>query len=173
MTQEAISTVVLRWPAERARAEQLATEGAPRLFLVGAGGDPPRCLDPLSDWVRMPVDSHDLGVRLEVLLERARRTSRLQRPELDGNGRLLCNGQWVPLSRTEELVASVLVRHCNEVVSDQQLIRAVWPAEGAAHTALRVQLVRLRRRIKPLGLEIHTVRGRGYVLQASASDSPP
>jgi len=172
VTPEAISTVVLRWPTESDRAEQLAAEGVPRLFLVGADGDPPRCVDPLSDWVRMPVDSGDLDVRLAVLLERARRTSRLQRPELDGNGRLLCNNQWVPLSRTEELLTSVLVRHCNEVVSDQELIRAVWPDETAAHTALRVQLVRLRRRIKPLGLEIHTVRGRGYVLQARASPSP-
>jgi two-component system, OmpR family, response regulator len=162
-----VSTVVLRWPAERERAELLALEGVPRLFLVGADGEPPRCVDPLSDWVRLPVDGQDLDVRLEVLVERARRTGRgPTRPEVDGHGRLLWNGQWIPLSPIEELLAGALVQRCNEVVSDKDLIAAAWGAETPAQPALRIQVMRLRRRIEPLGLEIRTVRGRGYVLQA-------
>jgi DNA-binding response OmpR family regulator len=35
--------------------------------------------------------------------------------------------------------------------------------------ALDVHVLRLRRRIAPLGLEIRTVRARGYLLQAAAN----
>src|SRR5205823_996442 len=40
-----------------------------------------------------------------------------------------------------------------------------WVAAGAPESALDVHVLRLRRRLAPLGLEIRTVRSRGYLLQ--------
>ena len=44
------------------------------------------------------------------------------------------------------------------------------PANGAGTpTGLRLQMTRLRRRIGDLGLEVRSVRGKGYVLQNRAT----
>ena len=47
-------------------------------------------------------------------------------------------------------------------------------ARGApTRNALDVHVLRLRRRLAPLGLEIRTVRSRGYLLQESRSAQRP
>jgi two-component system OmpR family response regulator len=166
------SPIVLRWPAERLVAEQLAKRGVPRLLLVETESDPPVSVDPLEDWVRLPAQDRDVKAKSVALRQRAELwfpTS--QAPVLDGNGRLLRGPKWVTLSPMEEQLAEVLLEHFGEVVGDEALLAQGWPDERPTFTALRVQLMRLRRRVSTLGLEIKTVRGRGYVLQAAPA--PP
>jgi DNA-binding response OmpR family regulator len=57
------------------------------------------------------------------------------------------------------------VEQFGEVVPGDTLGRRL----GLTNNAVRVQLARLRRRIRPLALVVRTVRGRGYVLE---SDHP-
>ncbi len=45
-------------------------------------------------------------------------------------------------------------------------MRRAWPGGSPTRNALDVHLLRLRRRISTLGLEVRTVRARGYLLQA-------
>ena len=164
--EDELSPVVIRWPAEQLVAEQLATRGVPRLLLVDADSEPPLSVDPLEDWVRLPVEARDLDAKLAALRKRAEVWSTAsQPPVLDGNGRLLLGSKWVTLSPIEEQLTEVLLERFGEVVGDDQLMAQGWPDVAGSPTALRVQLMRLRRRVAALGLEIRTVRGRGYVLQ--------
>jgi hypothetical protein len=166
VTEGELAPVVIRWPAERLVAEQLASRGVPRLLLVDADSEPPLSVDPLEDWLRLPAEARDLEAKLAALRQRAEGSANASAPPvLDGNGRLLRGSKWVVLSPIEEQLTEVLVERFGEVVSDNQLLAQGWPDVAGSHTALRVQLMRLRRRVAALGLEIRTVRGRGYVLQ--------
>jgi DNA-binding winged helix-turn-helix (wHTH) protein len=57
------------------------------------------------------------------------------------------------------------------VVSRDALSRAGWPQGAPGRNALDVHVLRLRRRLGPVGLAIRTVRSRGYLLErAEPSD---
>ena len=73
----------------------------------------------------------------------------------------------MPLPPLEARLASVLLERFASVVSRDGLGRAGWPDGPPGRNALDVHMVRLRRRVQPLGLTIRTVRGRGYLLAAS------
>ena len=155
---------MLCWPDEREAAEHLADLGLPRLLLVGSSAPPLESPDERDEWVRLPVSDEDVQTRLRCLRERCER-----HPWLDGCGRLLLRGEWVPLSFTEERLASALVRNFGRVVPTAALIAAGWPGRRPSANGYRVMIVRLRQRCRLLGLEITTVRERGYVLHAAAS----
>jgi hypothetical protein len=159
--------VVLRWPAEQLTVAHLATRGIPRLLLVDREGDPPVCVDPLEDWVRLPVDDRDVDARLLALRGRAERWfPSSPRPRLDGKGRLLRGSKWVALSPIEEQLSGALLEHYGEVVPDDEVLARAWPSGDGNPATLRVQVMRLRRRIAGLGLEIRTIRAKGHLLQS-------
>ena len=64
----------------------------------------------------------------------------------------------------ERELAGALVERFGAVVG-RELIRRAWPSGAPTRNALDVHILRLRRRIAPLGLEVRTVRSRGYLLQ--------
>jgi DNA-binding response OmpR family regulator len=49
------------------------------------------------------------------------------------------------------------------------MARTGWPEGTRARNTLDVHVVRLRRRLASVGLAIHTVRSRGYLLELSGS----
>jgi DNA-binding response OmpR family regulator len=51
------------------------------------------------------------------------------------------------------------------VTSRDLLVRAGWPAAPPGRNALDVHVLRLRRRLHPVGLAIRTVRSRGYLME--------
>jgi hypothetical protein len=157
--------VVIRWPSDPAQRRELADLGVPRLLLVDSDASPPVCIDPLEDWIRLPSDERDIDARLNALRVRASSWIPSTRPELDGHGRLLRGGRWVPLSPTEEQLCTLLIGEFGEVVSDTDLMARAWPGGTGTPTGLRLQMTRLRRRIAELQLEVRSVRGKGYVLQ--------
>ena len=163
--QDLSTPVVLRWPADQKRRRELADLGVPRLFLVNSNAAPPDCADPLEDWVRLPCDERDIDARMTALRTRASAGTPAAPPRLDGNGRLLRNNRWVPLSPIEEQLCGLLIGEYGAVVSDRRLMAAAWPNGAGTPTGLRLQMTRLRRRISELGLEVRSVRGKGYVLQ--------
>jgi len=161
--QDLSAPIVLRWPADQKRRRELAELGVPRLFLVNSDAAPPVCADPLEDWVRLPCDEGDIDARMHAL--RARASTVTAEPRLDGNGRLLRSSRWVPLSPIEEQLCRLMLGEFGDVVSDRRLMAAAWPDGSGTPTGLRLQMTRLRRRIVDLGLEVRSVRGKGYVLQ--------
>ena len=159
-----MDVVLVRWPAEEPRRAQLRDEGVPRLLLVENGSPPPRTTDEFEDWVRVPADEVDLHARVENLNHKVQ--SRIEHtPELDDDGVLRAGPGWVPLPPVEARLTSALLDRYRSVVSRDVLARAGWPHGAPGRNALDVHVLRLRRRIAPLGLAIRTVRSRGYLLE--------
>jgi len=86
---------------------------------------------------------------------------------LDGDGLLHHRDAWVSLSPVEQALASAMVDRYGAVVTRDALADRAWPEGVPTRNALDVHVLRLRRRIAPLGLEIRTVRSRGYLMQSS------
>jgi DNA-binding response OmpR family regulator len=163
--------VVLRWPAEQPARELLRGQGRPRLLVVDEGSDLPVPSDCLEDFVRSPSDEQELKVRLEALALRASNLVGAPLdgdglPTLDGDGVLRYGGGWAPLPPVEARLTGALLERYGAVVSRDVLARAGWPGGAPGRNALDVHVLRLRRRLVPVGLAIRTVRSRGYLLEA-------
>jgi DNA-binding response OmpR family regulator len=94
-------------------------------------------------------------------------------PGLGPDGRLTLGGAWVALSPVEARLAGALVRRFGLVVDRASLAAAGHPDGPSGRAALDTQIARLRRRLAPLGLEIRTIRLRGYLLQDSRQTADP
>jgi DNA-binding response OmpR family regulator len=158
---------VLRWPADAERRRVLAHAGQPRLLLVDPDARPPVSEDCLEDWIRVPAREEDVQTRIDGLRHRYRQ-HQSSLPLLDPDGVLRFADRWVSLPPVEARLMSALVERFGTVVGRDQLARAGWPDGAPGRNALDVHVLRLRRRIEPLGLVIKTVRSRGYLLEAAA-----
>lgn len=163
-----MDVALVRWPAEQDRLDELRASGHPRLLLVEHGA-PPVPADVLEDWIRVPSDDLDLHVRIESLRRRAEVTLDPV-PDLDGDGVLRSADGWVSLPPVEARLTHALLDRFGAVVSRESLARAGWPSGAPGRNALDVHMLRLRRRLAPVGLVIRTVRSRGYLLEHSASN---
>lgn len=159
--------VVVRWPTEAERVEQLRSGRQARLLLIEPAEPPPEPEDLLEDWVRLPASEADVRARIRVL-QRRMSTERSGAPLLDDDGVLHIDGRAVVLPPVEARLAGELVRRLGSVVSRDALSRAGWPEGVPNRNLLDVRILRLRRRLEPVGLEVRTVRHRGYLLQPAA-----
>ncbi|MBP2329395.1 DNA-binding winged helix-turn-helix (wHTH) protein [Kibdelosporangium banguiense] len=158
--------VLVRWPAESELRQRLSDAGQLRLLVLEYGVDPPSNVDLQEDWVRPPVTRDDLRVRMANL--QARR--HLERtPDIDLNGILRYESKSIVLSPTETLLLSSLVRSFGSVVHRQKLLDEL-SCSSDGRNALDLHIMRLRRRIEPLGLAIRTAWSRGYVLEPHHTD---
>jgi hypothetical protein len=169
-----VDVVLLRWPAESARRDELASARQPRLLLVEADNPPPVVGDDLEDWIRVPASEEDLRNRVEGLRRRID-GSPAPLPDLDDDGVLRSGGRWVSLPPVEARLMTALLERYGAVVSRDALARAGWPSGAPGRNALDVHMLRLRRRLDPLDLVIRTVRSRGYLLErvGGALDAAP
>lgn len=163
-----MDVVLVRWPDERDRREELRRSGRPRLLLLDDGSPAPTTVDALEDWIRLPADEADVRARVQALELRAIGNGHVSDvPTLDEDGVLRVDGHWVALPPVEGRLTEALLERWGAVVSRDALARAGWPDGAPGRNALDVHVLRLRRRLEPLGLVIRTVRSRGYVLEAS------
>ena len=165
-----MDVVLVRWPLERQRRDALARQGRPRLLLVEDDATPPVSEDCFEDWIRVPAEDTDVQIRIECL-DRRWTDHHADKPELDPDGVLRFGSGWVPLPPVEARLMAALVERFGAVVSREQLARSGWPKGAPGRNALDVHVLRLRRRISPLGLAIKTVRSRGYLLELETADS--
>lgn len=164
-----VDVKMVRWPTEVTRRSALQRAGRPRLLLVEPKAPPPVVEDHLEDWIRIPADEMDLRARVEALSRRAPAMP-VPPPEVDHDGVLRFDGRWVAVPPVEARLVDALIARIDAVVSRDDLARSGWPGGSPGRNALDVHMLRLRRRIEPLGLQIRTVRSRGYLLE-SVSDS--
>ena len=155
--------LLLRWPDDEPRRQQLAIERTPRLLLLDATVDPPTDVDDLEDWIRVPAEQRDIDARVATLDRRARRDNAA--PPVVDDGVVRAHGMSVTVPPVEARLVAALVAGFGSVVSRQTLEAAGWPERTRGRNALDVHVLRLRRRLQPLGLVIRNVRNRGYVLQ--------
>lgn len=157
----------MHWPEEEALRSQLEKLGEPRLLLVAADARPPATPDPLEDWVRLPSPEQDVAARVRSLALRAGAIDVEQptTPELDDDGVLRTTVGWVALSDLEARLAKALLDRFQLVVDRASLLKAGWPDQQVSRNLLDVYLHKLRPRVESVGLQISTVRKRGYVLE--------
>lgn len=184
---------MLRWPEEEGRRSRISLAGEPRLLLVPDGEEPPPVADCLEDWIRVPAAEKEVRARVDALAVRsqAHRADHAgngngtgngvgangngnghsgqapSAPDLDDFGVLRVNGAWVALPPLEARLADALLERLGAVTSRDVLIRAGWPSGAPGRNALDVHVLRLRRRLTPVGLAIRTVRSRGYLMEAA------
>ena len=167
-----MDVVLVRWPAETARRDELRRDGLPRLLLLEGGVAPPLPdPDDLEDWIRVPAADDDLRARVEGLRRRTEARPDPS-PQLDDDGVLRLGSQWVALPPVEARLTAALLDRFGAVVSRDALARAGWPAGAPGRNALDVHMLRLRRRLSPLALAIRTVRSRGYLLERVSTTEP-
>ncbi len=165
---------MLRWPEEESRRSRISLAGEPRLLLVPDGQEPPPVVDCLEDWIRVPAAENEVRARVDALAVRSQAhhtnghngpNGHSTGPELDDFGVLRVNGAWVALPPLEARLAEALLERLGAVTSRDLLIRAGWPTGAPGRNALDVHVLRLRRRLTPVGLAIRTVRSRGYLME--------
>ena len=161
-----MDAVLVRWPREAERRDLLVQRRIPRLLLVEDGHEAPVTVDCLEDWVRVPSNEDEVRTRLVGLAARSRLHAN-QVPEIDADGVLRFAHRWVALPPVEARLTNALLERFGAVVSRAALARSGWPEGAPRRNALDVHVVRLRRRLAPVGLAIRTVRSRGYLLEPS------
>lgn len=143
--------------------------GVLRLLVVEGGVPAPICSDIREDWVRAPITDADLRARMATLSAKAE-AHRL--PQIDPYGILRFSDRSTSVSPTETDLMECLIRQFEALVSREELRDCLPERAGeCSRNALDLHIMRLRRRIRPLGLAIRTVRGRGYMLEAAADGS--
>lgn len=157
-----VAVSILRWPQEEGRRSLLAAAGRLRLLLVEPATPAPVAIDSQEDWVRLPASEEDVEARVLGLIHRSRPTE--ARIVLDDGGLLHRGDDWVALPETEAALMAALLAAAGSVVGRNVLVEAAWPGGSPTRNVLDVHMVRLRRRIAELGVEIRTVRSRGYAL---------
>lgn len=91
-------------------------------------------------------------------------------PEIDDFGVLRHRGSWIALSDRHETIMRLLVSRLGRPVSRSDLAAVTWPDGGHSAHAMDVHIYQLRPRLAPMGLVIHTLRGRGFVLEPTTDD---
>ncbi len=126
------------------------------------------------DYVTKPFDFPELLARLQALLRRSQPASAsalFGRLSLDPSSRrALVGGEPLELSGREWILLELLVQQRDKVVTKEQIIQT-WSAEGGevgGGNTIEVYIHRLRRKLEDAGLVIRTVRGLGYLIEATA-----
>ena len=122
------------------------------------------------DYLTKPFDFPELEARLHALMRRGRpasQTQQLRRLSLDRAARRASiGGEALELSPREWTLLDLLLTERDRVVTKQQIVDAWGADEGGS---IEVYIHRLRKKLEGSGLAVRTVRGLGYLLEASAS----
>ncbi len=132
-----------------------------RLRGLGAGAD---------DYVVKPFVLAELVARVEAVLRRLGRVHPVIEVGdlvIDAEAGVVHRGGVpVDLTATELRLLLVLARRRDRVVGKAQLLAAVWGYDDYAANLVEVHVSALRRKLEEHGhRQLHTVRGRGYVLR--------
>ncbi|HYW93523.1 MAG TPA: response regulator [Gammaproteobacteria bacterium] len=164
----------------------------PVLMLTARGDEVDRILGlemGADDYLPKPFNPRELLARIKSIL---RRTHQGSQDKDDRGGRrflfdgwcfdrvtrqlLAPDGASIALSGAEYRLLEILLRHANEVLSRDQLMRHLHGRDsGPFDRSLDVQVSRLRQRLGDDGREprvIKTVRNRGYVLAVPVIAEP-
>jgi DNA-binding response OmpR family regulator len=132
------------------------------------------------DYVTKPFGREELVARIHALLRRHSRPGGEEDTlddgvvRLDGAGRRVeVDGEEVALTPTEFRLLAALMRNRNQVLSQLQLLEAVWGNAGGDPKQVRLYVSYLRRKLSRAGAEpIETVRGFGYRYRADHPSRP-
>ena len=83
---------------------------------------------------------------------------------------LTMNGEQILLSPREFSVLEMLLSRVGRVVSKEAIVETLckWD-EGIGNNAIEVYIHRIRKKLEPIGINVLTIRGLGYLLQKAQS----
>ena len=157
---------ILRWPAEAGRRGVALSSGHRILWLLDPSELAPE-LGPDEDWTRGPVDEDRLRELADRLAERSPHRVLELGSVLVDDGLADYAGNRVVLSPIEAIILARLADVPEQVVSRRELTKLIWNDDQRSPAALESRIHTLRRRLAPLHLTIHTIRGRGFLLAAT------
>ncbi len=129
------------------------------------------------DYLTKPFDLPELEARVRALLRRGADTDTsitIGNLRLDTAARRVYHdGQPVDFSAREFAVLELLLMREGRVVSKEHMVNHLygWGDEVGAN-AIEVYVHRIRKKLEPLGCQIRTVRGMGYLMEGTADDAP-
>lgn len=140
----------------------------------GAAEDRVRGLDlGADDYMAKPFDIREFEARVRSLLRRQAglrsSTVTLGALSLDlTNRQFSSNGHAIDLPPRERALLELMVMRAGKVVAKEAIVQSVTSLEDIlSDNAIEQYISRLRRRLQPLGLNLRTVRGIGYLLERS------
>jgi hypothetical protein len=151
---------LIRWPAESGRRIVCGRSGVPCLLLVPPGVQPPT-IGRLEDWIRVPADERDLYLRLRHLARRS--APEPVPPVVDEFDVVRRDESWAALSPSESVLVRGLLADFGRLATRDEINRWLAEAEGGP-LPFPSSLARLRQRLASVGLALHTVRARGYLV---------
>ena len=135
-----------------------------KLSAFGLGAD---------DYLTKPFDHRELAARLHALLRRdkAERSSEINLGRLSYNatgGVASVAGERLDLTRREFSLLGMLLKHRGQVVNKERLHEGLYSFDDAivGVNAVELYIARLRKKLTGSGVEIRTLRGQGYSLDA-------
>lgn len=156
--------VFVRWPAQAELRDRFRKLGVPRLLVVEGGAQPPISVDPVEDWVRPPVSRDDLEARVKGLLQRFEKR---RAPTIDSTGTLSYGPHTITISAMQTELMRLLIERFRQVVYRSEFVQHLAASQSStlSRNSLDLHIMRLRRRLQPIDLNIRTVWGRGYKLE--------
>jgi DNA-binding response OmpR family regulator len=148
------------------------------IIILSALGAPEHRIEGLEtgadDYLAKPFVVDELVARIRALMRRPAMIADLGVTvgklsfNLD-DGTATIGGQPLTLTRREVLALEVLVRRAGRTVARGALEEAVYGFDDEiASNTLDAHISRLRRKLAPAGVEIHSIRGIGYLLRATS-----
>jgi two-component system OmpR family response regulator len=127
------------------------------------------------DYLAKPFDLPELEARVRALLRRSTQST----PDLEHGllrfdtvgRRVFHDKRPVELSPRELALLELLLMRAGRVVSKEHMVNHLYGwGEEVGDNAIEVNVYRLRKKLEPLGCEIRTVRGMGYLIDSSDAE---